>query len=69
MYAAAFFVFLRVSEFTVPGDNSFDKSCHLSFNSITIDNKDNSRYLKLTIKQAKTYPFHKGDMCIPWSNQ
>jgi len=53
MYAAcclAFFTFLRVSEFTVPGDNLFDESSHLSFNSIAIDNKDNPRQLKLTIK-------------------
>ena len=66
MYAAcclAFFAFLRVSEFTVPGDNLFDKSCHLSFDSITIDNRDNPRYLKLTIKQSKTDPFRKG-VCI-----
>jgi len=63
IYAAcclAFFTFLRISEFTVLGDNIFDKSCHLSFNSITIDNRDNPRHLKLTIKQSKTDPFHKG---------
>jgi len=36
----AFFGFLRVSEFTVPGDNQFDESCHLSLNSVAIDNRD-----------------------------
>jgi len=66
MYAAcslAFFAFLRVGEFTVPGDNLFYKSCHLSFNSITINNRDDPRYLKLTIKQSKTDTFSKG-VCV-----
>ena len=56
----AFFGFLRVSEFTVPGDNLFDESSHLSFNSISIDNRDNPRQLKLIIKQSKTDPFRRG---------
>ena len=51
-----FFGFLRVSEFTVPGNNLFDESSHLSFNSISIDNRDNLKQLKLIIKQSKTDP-------------
>ena len=56
----AFFGFLRVSEFTVPGDNQFDESCHLSFNSISIDSRDNPNQLKVHIKQSKTDPFRRG---------
>ena len=56
----AFFGFLRVSEFTVLGDNLFDESSHLSFNSISIDNQDNPKQLKLIIKQSKTDPFCRG---------
>ena len=49
--------FLRVSEFPVPGGNLYDESSHLSFNSISIDNR---KQLKLTIKQSKTDPFRRG---------
>ena len=56
----AFFGFLRVSEFTVPGENIFDESSHLSFNSISIDNRDNPKQLKLIIKQSKTDPSAEG---------
>ena len=55
-----FFGFLRVCEFTVPGDNLFDESTHLSFNSISFDNRDNPNRLKLIIKQSKTDPFCRG---------
>jgi len=56
----AFFGFLRVSEFTVPGDNQFDESCHLSLNSVSIDSRDKPTQLKITIKQSKTDPFRRG---------
>ena len=56
----SFFGFLRVSEFTVPGDNLYDETSHLSFNSISIDNRDNPKQLKLTIKQSKTDPSAEG---------
>ena len=56
----AFFGFLRVSEFTVPADNQYDDSCHLSLSSISIDSRVNPQQLKITIKQSKTDPFRKG---------
>ena len=56
----AFFGFLMVSEFTVPGDNPYDESSHLPFNSISNDNLDNPKQSKLTIKQSKTDPFCRG---------
>ena len=56
----AFFGFLRVGEFTVPADNQYDDSCHLSFSSISIDSRVNPQQLKVMIKQSKTDPFRKG---------
>lgn len=56
----AFFGFLRVSEFTVPSDNLYDKDCHLSIDDISIDSRDDPRLLKVTIKQSKTDPFRVG---------
>ena len=56
----AFFGFLRVSEFTVPADNQYDESCHLSFNSVSVDNRDNPQQLRISIKHSKTDPFRKG---------
>jgi len=61
----AFFGFLRVSKFTMLGDNQFDELCHLSLNSVTIDNRYKPTQLKITIKQSKTDPFCRGvDICI-----
>jgi len=56
----AFFGFLRVSEFTIPNDTSYDSECHLSLSDISVDNRDQPQLLKVTIKQSKTDPFRKG---------
>jgi len=56
----AFFGFLRVSEFTVPNYESYDKSSHLSLKDLSIDSHVNPHLIKLTIKQSKTDPFRKG---------
>lgn len=56
----AFFGFLRVGEFTVPADDQYDESCHLSFSSISVDSRVNPQQLRITIKQSKTDPFRKG---------
>ena len=37
----AFFCFLCISEFTIQADDLYDKPCHLSFNSISVDNRSN----------------------------
>ena len=55
----AFFGFLRVSEFTIPADDQYDESCHLAFNSISVNNRRNPQQLRISIKQSKTEPFHK----------
>ena len=56
----AFFGFLRVSEFTIPADDQYNESCHLSFNSISVDNRNNPQQLTISIKQSKTDAFCKG---------
>ena len=56
----AFFGFLRVSEFTVPTQDRYDQSCHLSLGDISLDNRDNPRLLRVHIKQSKTDPFRRG---------
>ena len=56
----AFFGFLRVSEFTIPAQDQYDQSCHLSFNDVSLDSRDNPQMLKVSIKQSKTDPFRKG---------
>ena len=56
----AFFGFLRAGELTVPGDNAYDPAVHLNHMDITVDNPDNPRVVRITIKQSKTDPFRKG---------
>ena len=56
----AFFGFLRVSEFTVPNDASYDSTCHLSAENISVDNCNDPQLLCVKIKQSKTDPFRKG---------
>ena len=56
----AFFGFLRVSEFTIPSNTSYDKECHLSPADISIDDRNNPQLLKVKIKQSKTDPFWRG---------
>ena len=52
--------YVRVSKFTVPSDNLYDKDCHLSMEDISIDSRDDPRLLNVTIKQSKTDPFQVG---------
>ena len=56
----AFFGFLRVSEFTVPCQGTYDPGTHLSLTDISLDNRDNPRLIAVFIKQSKTDPFRKG---------
>ena len=55
-----FFAFLRVGEFTVPDNASYDQSVHLSFADIALDDLKNPTVLQVCIKQSKTDPFRKG---------
>jgi len=56
----AFFRFLRVSEFTIPTEGSYDSSHHLSLEDIAVDSKRKPRVLQLLLKQSKTDPFKQG---------
>ena len=60
MCCLAFFGFLRVSKFTIPGDSTYDPACHLSLNDIAVDSRANPRLLQLLLKQSKTDPFKQG---------
>ena len=55
-----FFGFLRAGEFTVPGDDAYDPTVHLSHEDIAVDNPVKPRVVRITIKQSKTDPFRKG---------
>ena len=56
----AFFGFLRSSEFTVPSQNQFDPSVHLTLSDISLDNRHQPQIVHITIKQSKTDPFRQG---------
>ena len=60
MCCLALFGFLRVSEFTIPGEASFSPTCHLSLKDVAIDNREDPRLLQVAIKQSKTDPFRRG---------
>ena len=55
-----FFGFLRNSKFTVPAQDCFDNSTHLSPQDIAIDCRHSPSMIKVRIKQSKTDPFRQG---------
>ena len=57
MCSLAFFGFLRVSEFTLPTESSYESSHHLSLSDIAVDNRKTPRLLQLSLKESKTDPF------------
>jgi len=61
----AFFEFLRVGKMTVPNQESFDDSVHLSLRDISVDSRSNPTTIWLTIKQSKTDPFHTDSIACP----
>ena len=52
--------FLRAGEMTVPDAGAYDKSVHLSFDDIAIDDPSSPSFVQVRIKQSKTDPFHHG---------
>lgn len=56
----AFFGFMRVGKFTIPSQDNYDKSSHLSLSDISVDSREQPRLIKITIKQSKTDPFCRG---------
>ena len=55
-----FFGFLRVGELVAPGLQSFDRGVHLYMEDIAVDDTNVSNVVKVSIKQSKMDPFHKG---------
>ena len=44
---------------TVPSDNGYDPSVHLSIKDISVDTSSHPSVIFIRIKQSKTYPFRK----------
>ena len=52
-----FFGFLRVTEFTVLSQDTYNSDTHLS---LALDKRVNSHFIAVYIKRSKTNPFWKG---------
>ena len=55
-----FFGFFRMGELTVPGDQSYDPSVHLSVGDIAVDSHTSPSMLRVHLKISKTDQFRKG---------
>ena len=55
-----FFGFLRAGEFTVPSEQGYDPTCHLSKADISIDSYVDPTFMSVLIKKSKTDPFRQG---------
>ena len=51
---------MRAGEFTVPADNAYDPTAHLSMEDISVDSKANPSMAKIKLKKSKTDPFRQG---------
>jgi len=61
----AFFGFLRVGKMTLPSQQAYDSSVHLSLNDVALDNRSNPTIIWLMIKQSETDPFRMGvNLCL-----
>ena len=61
----AFFGFLRVGEITIPNQNAYDTSVHLSLQDVALDSRTTPTIVWLMIKQSKTDSFRKGvKLCL-----
>lgn len=47
----AFFAFLRAGEMTIPNNEAFNKSVHLSFDDVAVDDPKNFYVIQIKIKQ------------------
>ena len=56
----AFFGFLHSSEMTVPSQDTYDPTIHLSIQDVAVDNKSSPSMVRILIKQSKTNLFHQG---------
>ena len=64
-----FFGFLRSGEITVPSQNDYDSSAHLSHGDVAFDSMHNPTLAQIKIKASKTDPFRKGvTICVGRTN-
>ena len=54
-----FFGFLRSGEFTVPSNDTYDPSVHLSFHDIAVNSHSAPSLVRLRLKTSKTDPFRQ----------
>ena len=59
-YTLAFFAFLWAGEVTVPSNQTFDKSTHLSVLDVAVDDATNPTVLRIKNIKSKTDPFRRG---------
>lgn len=55
-----FFGFLRSGEITIPSQNAFDASAHLSWGDVAIDDPYNPKAVKIRLRRSKTDQFGNG---------
>jgi len=55
-----FFGFMRAGEITVPSQDAYDPTAHLSFNDIAVDAHTNPTVTEIHVKASKTDPFRRG---------
>ena len=63
LWAAAslcFFGFLRSGEMSVPEGAQYDKTTHLSFGDVAVDNRTDPQAIRVRLKASKTDPFRRG---------
>ena len=59
-HVCGIFGFFRMGELTVPSQDAFDPSVHLTFKDIVVDSMTDTRLLSITLKQSKTNQFKRG---------
>ncbi len=55
-----YFGFMSIGELTVPIDNGYDASCHLSWGDVMVDDPFHPSRLEVRIKASKTDQFRQG---------
>ena len=51
---------MRAGEITVPSQDAYDPTSHLSFNDIAVDAHTNPTVMEIRVKASKTDPFRRG---------
>ena len=56
----AFFAFLRIGEFTLPGINTYDGNTHFTVSDVSVDDAKSLSMVFIKLKQSKTDQLRKG---------